>query len=266
MTPPPEIVAAIDAATLRTQPLRLDLRWHPSVGSTMDIAAQVVDAGAPEGVVIVADEQTAGRGRRGHTWSSPPGAGLYLSLVLRPPLEDRGRAALPLLTLAAGVAVREALARVCDFDCQLKWPNDIMVGPRKLAGLLAEGIGIGTPAQRVVLGVGINMRPARHPDEVARRATSIEAELGRPVGRGPLLEEVLVQLCRAYHALLDGQADDILRAWRAAAPSAQGAIVEWDGLSGHRRGTTAGIDSTGALLVDTPEGRERVMAGEIIWC
>lgn len=232
-----------------------DVRWHASVPSTMNIAASLANAGAPHGVVIAAEQQTAGRGRRGSTWVSPPGAGLYFSLVARPSISS-----LPLLTLAAGVGVRDGIAHASGLHADLKWPNDLFVGKRKLAGILAEGISIGTPDQAVIVGVGVNVQPAAFPPDVAARATSIEGELGRPVNRDTLLAAILDALSARLSAL-DQNAGDILQAWRAASPSAAGTRVEWDG----HRGVTAGIDDAGALLVQTATGVERIIAGELHW-
>ena len=124
----------------------------------MDVAAATIAAGAAEGVVVVADEQTSGRGRRGREWQSPPGAGLYLSIVFRPSRDAAGARVASLLTLAAGVAVRSGIGRATGLWADLKWPNDLLVGERKLAGILAEGHGIGTDAQAIVVGVGVNVR------------------------------------------------------------------------------------------------------------
>jgi BirA family biotin operon repressor/biotin-[acetyl-CoA-carboxylase] ligase len=261
---PPDVAAAVNSATARGLALRLEVRWFPSVSSTMDVAADAAQSGAPEGLVILADEQTAGRGRRGRTWSSPPGAGLYCSIVLRPPIDEGGRI-VSTLTLAAGVAVREAIRRATGLALDLKWPNDVVIGRRKVAGILAEGAAIGTAVQTVVLGIGLNIMPAAHPVEIADRATSLEAELGRAVDRMMVLEELLVALPARYDDLRRGGVDDLLQAWRAAAPSAHGASVEWEAAGGTRRGVTAGIDDTGALLIRTPAGTERVVGGEIRW-
>jgi BirA family biotin operon repressor/biotin-[acetyl-CoA-carboxylase] ligase len=261
---PAEILSALNRALARGLAIRLDLRWYPTVPSTMDVAAEAALASAPEGLVIVADEQTAGRGRRGRPWSSPAGAGLYLTFVLRPP-PHTASGGLSLLTLATGVAVREAVMRATGFAAELKWPNDVVIERRKLAGILAEGISIGTPDQTVLIGVGVNVRTASHPGEIADRATSLEAELGRVVDRGILLEELLVSIPQMYDRLRRGNADDILRAWRSASPSAVGRVVEWQGGDGVHRGTTTGIDESGALLVRTGAGTERVLGGELIW-
>ena len=262
---PPEVLAAVNAAILRRVPMRLDLRWFPSVTSTMDVAEEAVNAGRDEGVVIVADEQTHGRGRRGRVWSSPPGAGLYLTFVFRPPRDAASSPTLTLLTLAAGVAVRAAIGGATGFLPELKWPNDVMVGRRKLAGILSEGIGIGTADQAVLVGIGVNVRSSAHPGDVAARAVSLESELGRVVDRAQLLEELLVAVPRTYDDLRRGKAGDILRAWREAAPSAEGRSVQWQASDGVRCGTTAGIDAHGALLVRTASGVERVLAGELTW-
>jgi BirA family transcriptional regulator, biotin operon repressor / biotin---[acetyl-CoA-carboxylase] ligase len=240
----------------------LRVLWYPSVTSTMDVAAEAVRNGAAAGVVIVADEQTAGRGRLGHLWSSPPRAGLYISLILRPPIDGEGRL-LALLTLATGVGVHDAIAAVTGLRTELKWPNDVMIGRRKLAGILAEGSALGTPDQAIVVGIGINILRSAHPPEVAARATSIEGELSRRVDRETLLESVLALVTARYSELWAGEGDGILRAWREIAPSAQGARVEIADTG--TRGVTAGIDAAGALLVDTGRGIERVIAGELKW-
>lgn len=261
---PSEWVAAYHAAIARLQALPLDLWWYPTVASTMDVATEAIERGAPEGLVICADEQTAGRGRRGRTWSSPAGGGLYLSFVFRPPHPPAADAnILPLITLAGGLAVHDAIQRATGLPTELKWPNDVMVGGRKLAGILAEGFAIGTPDQAIVLGVGINVLRSFYPSDLADRATSVESELGYAVDRMALLEEVLVAVPSRYGQLRGGGASGVLRAWRTAAPRAQGAEVEW--ADGRRRGVTAGVDDRGALLVAIGDRIERIIAGEVRW-
>ena len=255
---PDDLSAALAGLTARRPELRVDVRWHDSLPSTMDEASAHATAGAPRGLVVGADRQTAGRGRRGRVWESPAGAGLYFSYVARPPAH--ANAALPLLTLAAGVAVREGLQSALGLTTELKWPNDVMIGRRKLAGILAEGLAIGTAAQAVVIGVGLNLRPAAYPPDIAARATSLEDELGRAVDRGHVLAEVLAAVSDRLDTL-EHRPGDILQAWRAASPSATGTRVEWDG----RSGTTAGVDDAGALLVRTALGLDRVIAGELTW-
>jgi BirA family biotin operon repressor/biotin-[acetyl-CoA-carboxylase] ligase len=243
----------------RRPDLRLDVCWAASLPSTMDVVSAAGEAGAPSGLVVVANAQTAGRGRRGREWSSPDGAGVYFSFLARP-TRDAG-----LLTLAAGVAVRAGMGRSTGLAADLKWPNDLLVGLRKVAGILAEGSRLGTADAAVTIGVGINLRAAVYPPDVAARATSIEQEIHRRPDRGAVLAAVLEELVDATAALEAGRAGDILQAWRAASPSAVGTMVEWSDATGGHRGSTAGVDDAGALLVRTPAGTARIVAGELTW-
>jgi len=244
---------------VRRPDLSFDVRWHAVVPSTMDLASAAAAAGTPAGFVALADHQTAGRGRRGHHWSSPPGAGLYFSYLARP------TRLVELVTLAAGVGVREGVAEATGVWPQLKWPNDLLVGGRKLAGVLAEGANLATPAASVVIGVGINVGPAVYPADVAERATDLRTASGRDVPRFALFVSVLEHLRDALTALEAGRVSDILRRWREASPLAVGAEVSWTIDGGEAHGVTAGIDDAGALLVRTASGVERIVAGELRW-
>lgn len=243
----------------RRPDLGIDVHWHESLPSTMDTAAAAAASSSARGLVVVAEEQTAGRGRRGHEWISPLGAGLYFSCVAR--LSRH----VSLLTLAAGVAVRQGVLQATGLRTDLKWPNDLVVGGRKLAGILAEGLRVSGAVATVIIGVGINVRTAAYPPDVALRATSIEAELGRTVDRGAVLAATLECLHDHFGRLASDDAVGILREWRTAAPSASGTRVEWDTPAGPMTGTTAGVDLTGALLVRTPQGMERIIGGEVRW-
>jgi BirA family biotin operon repressor/biotin-[acetyl-CoA-carboxylase] ligase len=238
------------------------VRFFTSVGSTNDVALALCGTGHHEGAVVVSDAQTSGRGRRGRAWFSPPASGLYVSVVLAPARStvapDR---AMALLTLAAGVALAEAVERATGLAPDIKWPNDLLIGPRKLAGILAEGAG----GDSIVLGYGINVGPMAYPPELAARATSLETELGRPIDRAHLFSETLARLAVRYDDLLAGRFDAILEAWRRRAPSSSGARVAGDTPAGRPSGMTAGIDERGALLVRTAERVERLAAGDITW-
>jgi BirA family biotin operon repressor/biotin-[acetyl-CoA-carboxylase] ligase len=263
---PSELPADFADAVARARPrlgrLGSTIVFFPTIGSTNDVAANLATAPGAEGTVVGADAQTAGRGRRGHTWFSPPASGLYVSVVLAP-----GRArtapqrALTLTTLAAGVALAEGVERITGLAADIKWPNDLLVGRRKLAGILAEGIS----REVVVLGYGINVSAASFPPELGDRATSLESELGRPIDRAALFAETLSALAARYDDLLTGRFDAILDGWRARAPGSRGTRVSWEAPSGQRTGITAGIDADGALLVQVGEKLERIVAGEITW-
>jgi len=257
----------IETARARLGRLAAVFEFFPTITSTNDVALErsaqaFLARNDAEGLVVVADEQTAGRGRRGHAWFSPPGAGLYVSVVLAPARTrvDPARATL-LLTLAAGVAIAEGIASATGLRAELKWPNDLQVSGRKLAGILAEG----AAGNVVVLGYGINVAPAAFPPDLHDRATSLESELARWIDRAHVLVETLAALSWRYDDLLAGRFDVILDAWRALAPSAAGAHVSWRTNAGTLSGVTAGIDDHGALLVRVDGRIERIVAGEVSW-
>jgi len=262
---PDELAHALAAARPRLGRLGSSISYFSSVGSTNDVAATLALHNRCEGAIVIADTQTAGRGRRGREWFSPPGSGLYVSIVLTPGRSTQaGARATRLMTLTAGVALAEAVATATGLSVDVKWPNDLYVGRRKLAGILAEGAGGGAEEQ-VVLGYGINVGAMAYPPELRDRATSLELELGRHVDRALLLVESLAGLARRYDDLLDGRFDAILDAWRTRAPAAAGARVTWATPSGPLSGVTAGIDDEGALLVVVADRVERIVAGEITW-
>jgi BirA family biotin operon repressor/biotin-[acetyl-CoA-carboxylase] ligase len=240
--------------------------FFSETGSTNDVAASLAERGAPEGTTVIALAQSAGRGRLGREWISPAGAGLYVSVLCR------NRRAAPFVTLAGGVAVAEGIRVATGLPVLIKWPNDIVIPDRsapgrrrKLAGLLAEGSSNADGLQHVVLGFGINVRSAAYPPPVAARATSLEAELGRTVDGGSVLAEVLASLNDQMRALASGKKDALLIRWRELSPSSAGAQVEWNTEGVSQRGTTAGIDDRGALLVRVGERVERIIAGEVKW-
>jgi BirA family biotin operon repressor/biotin-[acetyl-CoA-carboxylase] ligase len=270
---PSELAAALDAARTagRFKRLGTPVLHFPTVGSTNDVALDLAAGltGPLEGTVVIADAQTAGRGRRGRVWFSPPGSGLYVSVVLMPSSASTApERATTLLTLAAGVAIGEAIEAATGLRLDLKWPNDLGAGRLKVAGILADGLRATATAPGVsvvVLGYGINVGPMTHPPELAQRATSLAAVLDRPVDRGVLCAETLAALDRRYDDLLAGRFDAILDSWRARAPLSQGAAVVWESPSGPLTGVTGGIDEWGALLVRTGGRVERIVAGEVTW-
>jgi BirA family biotin operon repressor/biotin-[acetyl-CoA-carboxylase] ligase len=258
MTPDPipeEFAAAMRVTRERLGIFAKRVHWYAEVGSTNDIAGSFAERDADEGLVVLADRQTAGRGRLGRTWSSPPGAGIYVSVVLRPTI-----AAARLMTIAAGVAITDGIAAATGLATHVKWPNDVYVADRKLAGILAEGA-----ARHVVLGIGINVQPAAYPADVASRATSIEAELGRPVDRGLVLAECLAALASRYRDLLEHRTAMIVDAWRQRAAQTLGRRVQWDSADAQHTGVAEGIDDDGALIVRAGRETVRIRSGEVRW-
>ena len=245
-------------------PLASRVSWHTATASTNADAAALADAGAPEGCVVLADLQTAGRGRLGRSWSSPAGTGIYASVLFRP--EPR---VARMLTIGAGVALAEAIETVAGIVPVLKWPNDVYLGGgsqsgRKVAGILAEA-GVSGGETWVVMGFGINVLPASFPHELALRATSLESELGRPVDRGELFAECLVRLAARYADLCAGRCRGVVDAWRQRASPTFGRPVEWVDEGTAKAGVVRDIDDGGALLVDTEAVIVRVVSGELRW-
>jgi BirA family transcriptional regulator, biotin operon repressor / biotin---[acetyl-CoA-carboxylase] ligase len=262
---PEEFARALAATAGRRGTFGSPLYFFFETGSTNDIAAALAERAAPQGTTVLASSQTAGRGRFGRVWFSPPGAGLYVSVVCR---DER---AAPFLTLAGGVAVAEGVRNATGLPVHIKWPNDIVIDDRrvaarrKLAGILAEATSSPDGLQYVILGFGINLGPASYPPELADRATSIEVELGRPVDGAAVLAETLAVFAERFEELTQGDSLSVLSRWRELAPSSRGATVEWDTTGGSITGTSAGIDDDGALLVRVGDRLERIISGEVRW-
>jgi BirA family biotin operon repressor/biotin-[acetyl-CoA-carboxylase] ligase len=262
---PPDLAAALERHWPRLKGFVAGVAFHDEIGSTNDEAMRLAAGGAPEGTVVIAARQDAGRGRQGRAWHSPAGAGLYLSVLLRPEISDRTA----MLTLMAGVAAADAVERAAGLVVALKWPNDLVVlragGRRKLGGILAEASLAGTGPAHVVLGVGINLRRTALPADLAAIATSIETETGSAVQTGALAAELLASLAVGWRALRAGEAEEVLAEWRRRARPLLGQRVRWAGHGTAREGSARDIDGTGALIVDTPAGAEHVVAGEVTW-
>jgi BirA family transcriptional regulator, biotin operon repressor / biotin---[acetyl-CoA-carboxylase] ligase len=263
---PNDLAAALAATAARRGHLGFPIHYFSETSSTNDVAATYADRGASEGTTIVAGAQTSGRGRLGRAWYSPPGAGLYMSIVMR------DRTAAPYLTLAGGVAVVEGVRTATGLPLEIKWPNDVVTPGedrpgrrRKIAGVLAEASSSAEGLQHVILGIGINLSPAAYPLDVAARASSIETELGRAVDAGPVLAEVLAALAAELKTLTKGDASALLTRWRALAPSSRGTTVECETPAGRLSGIASGIADDGALLVRVGGRVERIIAGEVVW-
>jgi BirA family transcriptional regulator, biotin operon repressor / biotin---[acetyl-CoA-carboxylase] ligase len=268
---PAELADAIARVRKRLDPIGQPLLYFPVISSTNDVAARLGAGGTHEGAVIMADAQTAGRGRRGHSWFSPSGSGLYISTVLRPAAAkvDPARAT-SLVTLAAGVALAEGIERATGLAPAIKWPNDLLVGRRKLSGILAEGMiddqrGGPSIVSNVVLGYGINVGLMAAPPDLREQVTSLESELGRPVDRWLVAAETLAAVAGRYRDLLDGRFDAILDDWRRRSPATHGGRVAWMSGASRRSGVAIGVDDMGALIVRVGSTTERIVAGELEW-
>ncbi|MDP9171893.1 MAG: biotin--[acetyl-CoA-carboxylase] ligase [Acidobacteriota bacterium] len=220
--------------------------WLRSTTSTMKDASALAAEGEPHGTVVVAEEQTAGMGRHGQRWHSAPGGGLYLSIILR--LEEPK----PILMLALGLAAQRAVDDLTGVSTDLRWPNDLLLNDRKLAGIMVQAGEGGA----LIAGIGLNVNQAKFPEELQGLATSLLIETGKEHSREDLLER-LVSECLRYTAI---PAAEILRRFESASSYVRGKAVVVDNKV---HGITAGLDENGFLLLQTDKGTETIVAGGV---
>lgn len=228
-----------------------EVRWFAEIDSTNRYLLDEARAGAPAGLVVVADHQTAGRGRLGRSWVAPPGASLLLSVLLRPDLPTERR---HVLVMAAGLAMAEAVEETTGVSARLKWPNDLLVGDRKLAGILAEATG-----DSLVVGIGVNLEWHDVPTDLRAIATACNLEGGRPAARETLLAAFLEQ----YAARLADLA--AARSGYEARLATIGQRVRVEQAAGDLVGTARGVDELGRLVLELPDGATTVVTvGDVI--
>jgi BirA family transcriptional regulator, biotin operon repressor / biotin---[acetyl-CoA-carboxylase] ligase len=236
------------------------LHYAPITSSTNIDAVEAARTGAPHGSVYFSDEQSAGRGRGGHAWQSVPGEGLYVSILLRLPIPAHR---MPMLPLAAGLATADAIHAVTGLKADVRWPNDLLIGSRKVVGILVETKTEGQHVAYAVTGIGINVHQSAFAAEFASQATSLDLETGRRISRRELLVALLKSLERESQALLGPEAETEFRS-RIERSST------W--LSGRRvqvhgpqacTGVTVGLDEHGFLRVRTEKGIVTVQTGGI---
>src|SRR5215469_3990082 len=224
------------------------VEWFESIGSTMIRAAELARDGCAHGTIVGADEQTAGVGRQGRSWHSDKGAGLYVSIVLRLPVESR---ALPVVMLALGLAAQEAVAQTTSLAPDLRWPNDVLIGGRKCAGILAQW-----EDEAVIAGIGINVSQTSFPPGLATPATSLLLE-GARVGREELLAALAAAVERLCRVLGEDGPAAILRMFEASSSYARGRRVRVEQEGGEIVGVTRGLNESGFLTVEQDGGKLR---------
>lgn len=229
--------------------------------STNNEAKKLAAAGCPEGQIVVAEEQASGRGRLARGWFSPFGKGIWFSIVLRPPFSPQEA---PKCTLLAAVAVSRAIRQATGVACGIKWPNDILVGGRKLVGILTEMSAEMDAINYIVIGIGINVNVDADdlPPELQEIAGSLTMATGRSFSRIELLAAVLSELERVYDQAVKGGFASLLEEWRQESLTL-GQAVDVVGSGQQFSGVAEDIDSDGALLVRTAAGLQRVLAGDV---
>ena len=246
----------LDLEWLKRRMPERELHCLAVTDSTMTVAAKLSAAGAPAGTVVVAEEQTAGKGRAGHSWYSEPAIGLYMTLILRPGV--RGDS-LPLLTLATGLAVKEAVESIVGVHVDLKWPNDLLINGKKVAGILLT-----YDSGAVLVGIGINVNHTRFPEDIAGLATSLRLAGKRELSREPLLVRVLESVERHAQLLASEGSLGILDAFTQASSYVGGRRVTVDLDNRAVTGTTAGLDERGFLRLRTDAGElVTILAGGV---
>ena len=238
-----------------------------SIDSTNTKAKQLAELGEAEGTLVTAEEQTAGKGRRGRSWESEPGVGIWMTLLLRPsllPVKVSG------LTLLAALALVRAIKDVCRLDAQIKWPNDVILAKKKICGILTEMSSEENYVNYVVTGIGINANTTSFPKEIEKTATSIFQQTGKKVDRSELIASMIRILCSDYGRFVKEQDlssfveeyNDVL-ANRDKEVCVYYGMVEQSSPENTERGVAKGIDHDGALLVEIDGRIKRIMSGEV---
>lgn len=250
----------LDSGSIGAGPLRRAVYFHREINSTNDEARALAEAGEPEGALVLADFQRAGRGRMGRGWQAPPGSSLLFSLLLRPAL-DLSRALSPVMAVSLGVM--EGIRRVCGLPAFLKWPNDVLLNGKKAGGILCE-LGLECKSLKyVIVGVGLNVNfDPLSVDGIPPDAASIQSELGRRQPRAELLRAILEEIEPRYQRLLRGQS---LREEWARALATLGRRVKVILPEEEFTGTAEAVDEAGALILKLDDGSRRtVLAGDVV--
>lgn len=265
----PDILSQSEISSqLQTGWLGHDIRYLEEVDSTNAAAKRIAESGVGldwHGTVIVADKQTAGRGRRGRTWSSPQGTGLFFSILLKPEINPDNAS---MLTLVMGMAAVRGMEEVTGLHPQIKWPNDVVLNGKKLVGILTEMSAQVDYVNHIVVGTGINVAQTGFPEEIAKTATSLKLELletGRDttVSRAQLLGAVLMQFEQYYEIYLKTQdMSGLMEEYDAMLANCGKSVRVLDPL-GEYEGTALGINERGELLVDRGSEISRVSSGEV---
>jgi BirA family transcriptional regulator, biotin operon repressor / biotin---[acetyl-CoA-carboxylase] ligase len=248
---------------LATSRLGHKIHYFSALDSTNSCARQLAEQGAEEGEIVIAESQNHGRGRLGRPWASPPYLNLYFSVVLRPKLPPMDA---PQITLMAAVALADAVASFIPVVPVIKWPNDILVRGRKLAGVLTESSGDSTRIEFVILGIGVNLNYpcSLMPEAIRQRATSIVELTQKNVSREAFVRRLIQDLDRCYGELEEGGFDPLATRWEARF-GFRGKKVRVDMTDRVLIGRAKGIDRDGALLLEDEMGEcQRVVAGDVI--
>lgn len=257
----PDVMTEAELESLKnTQWAGCEIYCFDSIDSTNTKAKELAEAGHPSGTLVVADQQTLGRGRRGRSWESPAGTGIFMTLMLKPDINPNNAS---MLTLVAAMATARAITEVTGEAAQIKWPNDIVMNGKKVVGILTEMSAQFDYINHIVVGIGINVHNEEFPEEIAKTASSLLLECGHRIHRASLIEAFLEEFERLYAIYLETE-------------DMSGLQKEYDSLLVNRgrqvrvldpkepfEGKAMGITKKGELIVDTWESRKLVSSGEV---
>lgn len=257
----PDVMTEAELESLKnTQWAGCEIYCFDSIDSTNTKAKELAEAGHPSGTLVVADQQTLGRGRRGRSWESPAGTGIFMTLMLKPDINPNNAS---MLTLVAAMATARAITEVTGEAAQIKWPNDIVMNGKKVVGILTEMSAQFDYINHIVVGIGINVHNEKFPEEIAKTASSLLLECGHRIHRASLIEAFLEEFERLYAIYLETE-------------DMSGLQKEYDSLLVNRgrqvrvldpkepfEGKAMGITKKGELIVDTWESRKLVSSGEV---
>jgi BirA family biotin operon repressor/biotin-[acetyl-CoA-carboxylase] ligase len=250
-------------AWLRSQLPDRRIDWHDVVASTMTEASHLAAAGAPSGAVVGAEEQTDGQGRQGRSWHSETGLGLYVSIVLR---RQYTPSTLPVVTLALGLAVQEAILKYANLACDLRWPNDVLVQSKKCAGILTQ-LESSTHPSAIIAGIGVNVNHSSFPAELSGIATSLRLASGSIHSRERLLVDLLASVDTYCDLLETHGRGPIIETFTRSSSYVTGRRVCVDQDGTVLRGTTAGLNDSGFLILRGDDGnRNVIVAGGVRPC
>jgi BirA family transcriptional regulator, biotin operon repressor / biotin---[acetyl-CoA-carboxylase] ligase len=247
---------------LNTRRFGKNIFHHSRVTSTNDLAHDLAKNGAEEGTLVLAEEQTKGRGRLARSWFSEKNSGIYASLILRPKMKPCYAA---VLNLAAAVAASEAVEQVCGLASDIKWPNDLLVNGRKCCGILTEMSTEPEEIRYIIAGIGINVNQHQFPQHLSQQASSLLLEGKQRYSRIELLCRLLESFEQIYQELQSGSRAEVMKRWVCRSSYASGKSVSVD-LGGRKiHGVTAGLSETGGLHVRMDDGRvEEVLSGDVV--
>lgn len=258
----PDTIAAREVLSrLETKRMGKEIRYFSTIGSTNQYARRIAEEGAADGTLVIADEQTDGRGRRGRHWVTPPGEAISFTLILRPNLPPEK---ISMITLVMGLAVAQAVQVLYGLDAGIKWPNDVVINGKKLCGILTEMSAEINEVHYIVIGVGINANLVHFPEEIRSTATSLKLELGREVNRAELIAAVMKRF-EKLNGMFErrGSLEDMADPYNRLCVNTGRQVRVLDP-RGEYTGQALGIDPGGSLLVKTEDGTlNRISSGEV---